>query len=330
MNLRSLPSTITLLCLLAFASGCLSNIAVGGGLDSMKGKPLQGPANQPDFWPEAEAVAGDQQLYASGVSGWALPLQLSMRSAMLGLKAEDYSLNRFAWNDLGIPILLQLPLRIGWKSEYYKKGESKPTTRNWAQWTPLWATSHTEGVPPKVGLNAYTVRADGIPLIASRQSLERPGGAKIRWYSMLWSFGPQVISFQGKARKTRGFIAVPAMLSGIFGPLVWTSAQVQLDESRITAHGPLAGFLGYAFNGHPVTIQPGEKKLVLNQPKDESELAGRRRHRLVLGGLLWRDDSVTVISDGRTWQSQHGILWALIGWGHRGGGQLRVRFFGLG
>ena len=327
MNMRLTFHHFVTLFLLAFASGCINTTPVGT-LGRMKSDPLAGPKGQPEFWGEAGELQSSAPLHATGMRGWAIPLQLSVRNAALGHDGKDYAAHRFAWNDFGIPILLQIPIRIGWKNEYYLKGEQKPSGRNWAQWTPLWATSHDSGERLSESFPNFRVRADGVPIIASRLAVDTPESGGIRWYSMLWSFGPQVLHLKGK--EARGFVAFPAMLSGVFGPILWTSAQVSLEESKIASHGPGLGLLGYAFNAHPVTIKPGEKKLLLNPPKDESEIAGRRRHRLVLGGLLWRDDSVTVLEDGKTWRSQHGVFWGLVGWGHRDGGRLRVRFFGLG
>ncbi len=344
---------------------------LGGCTASQRSQSLEGhrlPTRGGDLSAEVWQAAREEPRRVhemSSIRFWALPLSLYVRQFRLDENTERAQGSNLRWNDLSSPIFLTfLPLRVHYSEHYYTEESEEPAGRMSFWWNPLWTGSNVEPAPGQE--RVPEIRAVGVPLLFSYirgsgepahepvpgvpQELQQPGGT-ITAFTSLWTLGPAAFTMKqpgvnGRLQENRGYVAMPVLLGGALGALLWTDRMFRMemlaadgapqsadmyetlpgeDEVReaymntreqrrfVTGHGPVFGYLGYYHNKSVSVLRNGDlhpDDIGLDEPY------GGRSERLVLGGILWRD-FIRRDWDGEVVYSGHGPLWGFIGWGKR-------------
>lgn len=318
LALLSVVATMALL-----ASGCVS---------TQNPKALQdvttprGGKIDPAVWTAVDAAQPNDRLRKSAMAYWLLPLQFSMRNFQIANDHSEARYQSFVWNDLGTFILL-LPVRIRFEETFYNRETNEPIGERGIVLHPFYAKDWNKGATTE----GVELKAKGVPLFFSdvkisdqRNEKGKIFGTKFRSTAVLWTLGPYYLRSVGTTpdgREQKVTVAMPLMLGGFLGSLVWLDldARVTQDPATLAAHGPLFGLLGHVY-----IKEPQYRPLAEGEPEAEQRMAfsrrqvltGYRTNRMVLGGLLWQDVQRKTV-DGEVTDSRHGILWSAFGWGEK-------------
>ena len=293
MRLASLSVRAAAALLAAVVAGC----HIGDGPVVLRDfrRSAPGESASDEFWADAASWAEDSkspEASSFDVKLWLLPTWVSGRTVSLGPRAESVSETRLQFFDLGVIFVPLLPFWLHADTQLEQR--SGEQAHNVLTWSPLWATTRTEGWPSDV----RRASAWGLPLIYGQIEYGREGEAPaFEIHNLLWTLGPSWarIALPDEEPNAQGWVFCPLLLAGP-GAWVWTSAHLQTPEADATVHGPFNGWLGY-------------------RSVDEPERQVFRRH--VLAGALWYDveqSAGDVVTDAR-----HGPLWGAFGWGRRDG-----------
>lgn len=293
---------------LVLLAGCSSHFTN----HSLEGKtlPYHGEAIDEETW---EAIAGARpQGQPLEMRSFALPLPtVVVHRAFSPLQeAGTHTAASFTWYDGFIGALgISLPLVVNFNSYQYEPDVAEPVGRVSALYTPLWATSSSEGEAE----TALSLEAKGVPLLFTRVNLreESPGGigGTATMTGFLWTLGPAVLKLDTDDGSRRGYMAAPLLLGGMPGALLWSDYHLYEEDSHRIGHGPGFGFLGYT---QWRTTETWEAPA-----GEEASAAEERFRRLVIGGALWQDTARSD-ADGASISTSHGPLWGMFGWGSRG------------
>ncbi len=327
---RLLTRAVLAVCLAALvvvAGGCHAT----SGDRSLRGVGIPGGGRMDDMlWTRVDESPRARVNKASS-RVWLLPAQFSVRSIQVDKETRTARVQAIDYNDL-LSVLL-LPIRVRFAEFVYTEGESRPIAERGLVAYPFWATDFDKGSSPTMA--PYTFDADGVPLLFGRYRMEGPG-ARARIFNVLWSLGPFVAKLEraDEQSTSTGYVALPLALGGLPGMFLWMDIHAEESDgsSKTVSHGPLFGFLGFHYSKSPRTRLIESQPDPSVAPDGESgakpdlivELLGTRRHRLLLGGLLWQDVR-NEDTEGTLENARSGPLWTMIGGGHKDG-RPTVRF----
>lgn len=246
-----------------------------------------------------------------------VPFPFQLYAKHLHVSTDEAVARRTSWNDVGVPFVLMLPLRISYQEHLYEAGRSSSSATQRFSWNPLWARSSSTGVANK----STEIDAYGVPLIfsrvkAQRHDEERP--LQFRLLTSLWTLGPATARWESGPHGDRGYMFAPLLLGGIIGTTVWSDFEARrfYDDGTLQQksgyHGPLYGALGYIHEQRPP---------VRNEAGDEITVS----RCMWLLGTIWSHRAERNEA-GETLDSHNGPLWGMLGWGKKDG-RNAVRLF---
>ena len=273
---------------LAF-TGC----SIGNGPEFLRDyrRPAPDAQTSDRFWTEASSwqeSAKHPDRAAVDLSFWLLPTWLSGRATKLGPKAERVLDTEFEILDLGVIFIPFLPLWARVDTQLERRSGERAENR--VTWTPLWTHTRLVDWPA----DQRRAQAVGLPLLYSRVEYGREGEEPaFELHNVLWTLGPawMHIDIPDEEPYASGWGFTPLLLAGP-GNWLWTSAHIRSDESDITVHGPLNGWLGY---------------------RSRLENYDTEFTRRIVAGVLWYDSEES--AGDTVVDSRHGPLWGVLGWG---------------
>lgn len=239
---------------------------------------------------------------------WLLPLNLYNHAFCAREGAQEISDMRIMYNDLGLPLLLMLPVHV-YTSEYaYDRENPEPVAETRLRWTPWWVWATNEGDRPRASMET---QGGGSPLFYSKTKFtyktECRGELNVMYWNTLYILGPALMDASvsdkfmvgepGGSAKMFAPIGLPFL-----GPILWSHRWTRFESLNAfeVTYGIFGGWLGY--------------RAVKYVPSEEGNSL-RVNH--LLSGLLWQDRTRTD-RDGEIRASSHGPLWGMLGWGSRG------------
>jgi hypothetical protein len=314
------------------------------------GKPITEPQWQ--AMQEAHDSRKDRRLVVQESLNWPLPFIATARDFSVERNRETGRLDKaqgmqFVFNDLATPLILTtLPLRMKFRLYHYERDTDLPVGFRALTYSPFVFEDRAIGKVDR----RYTVRAQGLPLLFADLKLAKndpeEGTAKrLHATTTLWTLGPAWLTFDTETkanddpstRTSTGYAALPLMLGGGLGTILWTDYSLRLTDPdhggkrRVIGHGPLAGFLGYFDDRAESGTATVTRKTSDGEEREVTISTEGRRNVHVLGGLLWHHYTKRDAATGARVRDRSGPLWSMFGWGHSADSfKVRILFVPIG
>jgi hypothetical protein len=271
--------------------------------------------------PEEEWTLQEGRKSAGSMSTllWVVPNIATLKSWRFDKEAQNAEYMKVNYFDLGILSAFIAPWYVSADVRAYNR-QAGEVGRSGFTWTPLWASTRRgpgERVPK--------LRASGVPILWSDVDLEGER-EKVNIDTYIWTAGPSIIRGSvdmaksemaedgSHAPSAKGWAVLPVTAFGLPGLLAWTSLNVEVtDGTGMTLHGPVFGTLGYY------------RRTSREAYGEDSE--ARRTVTNLAWGILWHRSALRR-GDRAVVDSRNGILWGMLGWGHRNGAK-RLRLLWL-
>lgn len=319
--LHSLPALLLLL-----AAGC----SLRQGTETLQDLPL--PASGAPMTPEtAKAIAAVRATGGAPTSrrfsSWIFPFYLHGQIlGPAGKDSDEVEALRIQWSDIFPIIPLTTPLMVRISQHRYAPDRAEPVSGWRVHWNPFSAGGEAINDPASP-LNV-DLRLGGFPLLYSyghvtAANAERRSRLSVDLNTFLYTLGPAVIKWDGTAEvaNSRGYVAMPLLLGGLLGGLLWLDSHGRIGEDYRIVHGPFYGTLLYESSLLTV-VGPDRDPLPMQtwppQTREGEDIVGQDQYRGILWGILWRTKR-EYSTTGTVLNSSHGPLWGLVGVGSEGG-----------